>query len=122
MARSRKLPTKNTKRSIKIKKPTFIGKILKTVGQWLKRIFRPFRFILRPFKTRPLRFIGRLLKKILFVDYFVASWRELKKVTWPGRKETIQLTLAVFIFAFGFGLLIAVVDFGLSKIFQEVFL
>lgn len=122
MARTRKLPTKKVKRAPKLHKPTFIGKIFGALGRFFKRIFRPFRFVLKPFKTRPARFIGRLLSKILLLNYFKTSWHELRHVTWPGRKETLQLTFAVFAFAIGFGLLIAVVDYGLSKLFQEVLL
>lgn len=122
MARTRKLPTKKPKRTPKLRKPTFFGKVFGPAGRFIKKIVRPFRFILKPFKTRPARFIGRLLSKILLFNYFRTSWHELRQVTWPGRKETLQLTFAVFIFAISFGLLIAVVDYGLSKLFQEVLL
>lgn len=55
-------------------------------------------------------------------SYFVNSWRELKLVTWPGRRETWRLTLAVFIFAIVFGTIIAVVDKGLEELFKKVIL
>lgn len=122
MSRTRKLPEKKQRKVPKLKKPTFFGKIFSTIGNLLKKIFRPFRFLLKPLKLKPVRFIGRLIRKILFIDYFIASWREVRLVTWPGRKETAQLTLAVFVFAIGFGVFIAIVDFGLSKLFQEVLL
>lgn len=122
MARTRKLPTKKVKRTPRLKKPTFLSKIFGVIGKFIKKIFRPFRFMLKPFKSRPMRFISRLLNKILLINYFKTSWHELRQVTWPGRKETLQLTFAVFIFAIGFGLMIAVVDYGLSKLFQEVLL
>lgn len=122
MARTRKLPTKNGKVSVKKQKQGRIVKLLAPVGRFLKRIAHPFRFVLAPFKTKPMRFIGRILAKILLLNYFRQSWQELKQVTWPGRRETIQLTFAVFVFAISFGLLIAVVDFGLDKLFREVLL
>jgi preprotein translocase SecE subunit len=122
VARTRKLPTKKVKRTPKLKKPTFLSKIFGAIGRFIKKIFVPFRFVLKPFKSRPMRFIGKLLNKILLINYFKTSWHELRQVTWPGRKETLQLTFAVFIFAIGFGLMIAVVDYGLSKLFQEVLL
>lgn len=50
------------------------------------------------------------------------SWKELRQVTWPGRKETAQLTIAVSIFAIGFGFLVAIIDYGFSKLFEEVIL
>lgn len=120
MARVRKLPEKKGRVAPKIKKPTFIGSFFRTLGRFLAKVFRPFRFLLRPFKTRPARFIGRILSKLLLINYFRSSWQELRQVTWPGRRETIQLTFAVFIFAITFGLLISVVDYGLDKLFKEV--
>ena len=99
-----------------------ITKLIRFLGKIIAKIFRPFRFILRPFKTRPVRFIGRIIAKILFIKYFVESWRELKQVTWPGRRETLQLTFAVFVFAIVFGLMITVVDYGLNKLFEKILL
>jgi preprotein translocase subunit SecE len=68
--------------------------------------------------------IGRFLnKRRSFIPrYFKESWQELRKVTWPNRKETTKLTLAVFTFAIVFGLLVAIVDFGLDRLFRKIFL
>lgn len=68
--------------------------------------------------------LGRFLNKRrrLIPKYFRESWQELRQVTWPGRKETWKLTLAVFIFAIAFGLLVAVVDYGLDKLFKNIIL
>lgn len=122
MARTRKSAPKNAKKLPKIRKPTFIGRIFSAIKVVLLKVLKPFKLFLAPFKSRPMRFIGRTLNKILLIDYFMLSWKELRLVTWPARKETAQLTIAVFIFAIGFGVLIAVVDFGFSKLFQEVIL
>ncbi len=122
MARTRKLPTKKVKVAKEKRSRSVISKVFGSIGRFIARILRPFRFVLRPFKTRPMRFIGRILAKIFLVGYFRNSWKELKQVTWPGRRETTQLTLAVFVFAISFGILIAVVDFGLDKLFKEVLL
>jgi preprotein translocase SecE subunit len=82
----------------------------------------------------PFRWVGRLLAKIghkqpfrlighiLWPKYFRNSWKELRQVTWPTRKESSQLTGAVIVFATIFGLLISVVDYGLDKIFKQVLL
>lgn len=83
-------------------------------------IFRPFRFVLIPFKTRPVRFIGRLLASILLLKALRNAWRELRQVEWPGAKETTKLTTAVFIFAIIFGIIIALTDYGLDKVFRKV--
>ena len=74
-----------------------------------------------------LRWFGRLrvvrfIAKILLLPYFRNSWRELRQVTWPTRRESRRLTTAVVLFAIVFGLLIAVVDYGLDKLFKEVLL
>jgi preprotein translocase SecE subunit len=67
---------------------------------------------------------GKFLNKrrSFMPKYFSESWRELRQVTWPNRKQTIQLTLAVFMFAVVFALFVAVVDYGLDKIFRKVLL
>lgn len=68
-------------------------------------------------------FWGFLTKsRKLTPSYFRSSVSELKDVTWPNRKTTWHLMIAVFLFAFSFGLVIAVVDFLLDKVFKGVFL
>lgn len=121
VARTRKLPSQE-KRSPKLKKPSFIGKFARRISTLLLKALRPLGFILRPFKLKPVRFVGRMLSKVLLLGYFKASWQELRQVSWPDRKETTKLTFAVFIFAVGFGLLIAATDYGITKIFEEVIL
>jgi len=65
----------------------------------------------------PLRIIYQLLRRIT-PKYFINSWRELKLVTWPGRKETWRLTGAVFVFAIVFGVAIYFVDLALERLFK----
>lgn len=69
------------------------------------------------FRLRFMRFLGR----ILGFSYVRSSWRELKEVTWPTRREGLRLTSAVIIFSLIFGVLIAVVDYGLDKLFKQLF-
>ncbi|MDB5166307.1 MAG: secE [Candidatus Saccharibacteria bacterium] len=85
------------------------GGPVRKAGRGLKKVFRPFRFL-----RRPLRFLG----KILGFRYVASSWRELRQVTWPDRKTTAKLTGAVLIFSVVFGVIIAIVDFGLDKLFR----
>ena len=87
-------------------------------------ISRPFRLLWRIFKPflRPLAPAGRFVLKImgwLVPRYFINAWRELRQVTWPNRRETWRLTLAVFVFAVVFGALVAVVDLGLDQLFKR---
>jgi len=95
---------------------------LRVVGRVLSKLAHPFRFLLAPFRTKPARFVGRILNKVLLINYFISAWKELRQVTWPGRKETRQLTLAVFIFATVFGVMITLTDYGLDKVFKKVIL
>lgn len=86
---------------------------------------RPARSLGRIFNRQPFRFIGKILAfagRIVFPRYFRNSWRELRLVEWPNGKQTRQLTLAVLIFAVLFGALVALVDYGLDKLFKEVIL
>jgi len=76
------------------------------LGRLLRRILRPLSWLLRKLVPR----------------YFVNSWRELKLVTWPGRRETWRLTAAVFVFAIVFGSMIYAVDLALDKLFRETVL
>jgi preprotein translocase subunit SecE len=97
-----------------------LAKVAKLTKTGLGMIFSPFKFVLKPFKLRPVRFIGRILSIVLFIGYFRGSWQELRKVNWPDRRTTVRLTLAVFVFATVFGLVISVVDFGLDKLFKAI--
>ena len=81
----------------------------------LKQIRQAFRWF---FHLRPVRFIGR----ILGFGYIRGSVQELKQVTWPTRHEGRRLTTAVIMFSIVFGLLIALVDYGLDKLFKDILL
>ena len=106
---------KSEKTVTKAGKPKRVKGVLRTFAA-------PFKYagkilgIIGSFK--PIHFIGL----ILFPKYFRNSWKELRLVTWPNRKQTRQLTLAVVIFATIFGVLIAITDYGLDKVFRKVIL
>lgn len=52
---------------------------------------------------------------------FVAeAWQELKKVTWPGRRETLGTTLVVLILVFFIAAFLGLVDMGLSALVKKV--
>jgi preprotein translocase SecE subunit len=75
--------------------------------------------------TKLIARIGRLILKILrwiIPNYFIDSWREVKLVTWPSRRETWRLTSAVFIFAIVFGAMVSGVDKVLDILFKKVIL
>ncbi len=56
------------------------------------------------------------------VNYFKNSWAELKRVTWPNRRESLRLTFAVIIFSLAFTALTAVADAGFSWLVERVLL
>ena len=70
------------------------------------------------FRLRAFRFIGR----ILGFSFIRNSWRELKQVTWPTRHNGLRLTWAVIAFSIVFAVIIAVVDYGLDKLFKQLLL
>ncbi len=76
------------------------------------------RILNKIFNRQPFRFIGR----ILLPRYFRNSWKELRLVSWPKRKEAFDLTFAVLAFAVVFGGVVALVDFGLDKLFKDILL
>ncbi|MEZ5644853.1 MAG: preprotein translocase subunit SecE [Burkholderiaceae bacterium] len=50
------------------------------------------------------------------------SWREVKKVVWPARKEAIQMTAYVFAFVFVMGLFMWITDKTLEWAFYDLIL
>jgi len=75
------------------------------------------------FARQPFRFIGKALgfiSQFIFPRYFRQSWQELRLVKWPNWRESRRLTTAVLIFAIVFGAIIALVDYGLDKLFKQL--
>jgi preprotein translocase SecE subunit len=58
----------------------------------------------------PFRALGR---------YFVGSWRELRQVRWPNRKQTWAMTLAVILFSLALGVLIFLLDAAFTLLFKK---
>lgn len=54
------------------------------------------------------------------IEFFKESWRELKKVYWPSRKETYAATLVVIIVVLLISVYLAMVDLGLTKAIQAI--
>ncbi len=52
------------------------------------------------------------------VKYFRESYEELKKVSWPSRKDTLRDTLVVIGVSVVVALFLGVIDFGLSEALQ----
>jgi preprotein translocase SecE subunit len=102
------------------KKPKRIKSLLAKPAAPVRKLNLSQKKPVKALKT-PFRLIKKGLAWIV-PSYIVHSWRELRLVHWPNRRETWRLTLAVFIFAIVFGALVAGVDKALDEIFKKVVL
>jgi preprotein translocase subunit SecE len=50
------------------------------------------------------------------VGYFRETWFELKKVSWPSRREGFNMTLMVIVVTTFLSIILAVIDFGFEKL------
>jgi preprotein translocase SecE subunit len=100
------------------KQPRRVSRLLAKPAAPIKKVSssRPAKAAAIPFK------LAKQGLKWLVPKYFVNSWRELRQVHWPNRRETWRLTLAVFIFSIIFGAMVAGVDKGLDELFKKVVL
>ena len=71
---------------------------------------------------KPFKIAGRFIGRIFVPPYVRNSFKELRLVTWPTRRQTLQLTSAVIIFSVVFGVVVALFDLGLDKLFKQVIL
>lgn len=55
-----------------------------------------------------------------FIHYVEASRAELRKVTWPGVKETRKATLAVLGFVAIMAVILGLIDLGLSSLVKTI--
>jgi len=95
-------------------------RVRKAASVVAKPFKKPVRFITSPLRTRPARAIGRFFSKIFVPTYFRNSFKEVKLVTWPTRRETWRLAFAVLAFAVVFGLAAAGTDIVLDKIIRRI--
>jgi preprotein translocase SecE subunit len=102
-----------------IEQPKRANRLKQVAGRVLTPAAHPIgRAASKIFNRQPFKLIG----KIIFPIYLRNSWRELKLVTWPTKKQSRKLTFAVLVFAVIFGATIALVDFGLDKLFKQILL
>ncbi|BBD07098.1 preprotein translocase subunit SecE [Desulfovibrio ferrophilus] len=55
-----------------------------------------------------------------FKEYFDQSIVEMKKVTWPTRKEAVATSAAVLVLVIFMSLFLGIVDLGLSKAIEAI--
>ncbi len=95
-------------------------RVRRTLGFAAKPFRAPARIVSRPFRTRPARFLGRWIGRILWPRYFRNAWAEIRQVEWPSRATTWKLTFAVLAFAVVFGLAAAGIDWVLDKVIRRI--
>ena len=100
-------------------KPTKRGRVRQAGAKVTTPLAKPF--------TAVFKFLGRyrafrFLSRVFVPHYLRTSLVELKQVKWPNWEQSRRLTVAVLIFAALFGVTIAVVDYGLDKLFRNVLL
>lgn len=93
-----------------------IGGLVSKIGSFFKKITQPIR------NTKVWKFLRRKVLRSPFRGYFVASWRELKKVKWPDRKTATKLTLIVITFSLIFTVFTTIIDLGFERLARELFL
>ena len=107
-------------------KPTRQRRLVSAGSRAVTPVTRPVGAASRKlFNRQPFKFIGRILHfvgLIIFPKYLRRSWTELRQVEWPNWRQSRQLTTAVLIFAIIFGASIALVDWGLDKVFKQLLL
>ena len=66
--------------------------------------------------------IGNFFKAIpkKIATPFKNMWHELKKVTWPTKKEWLNCTLIVLAFMVFMGIIIGLLDLGASRLIQLI--
>lgn len=55
------------------------------------------------------------------INFFKEAWRELKKVSWPGKNEVINSTIVVLVCIILVTILILSVDWGAEKLADLVY-
>lgn len=117
---------KSLKASVDSGKPSLAGKITAVLGKIVKPLINLVENVFHKLnRVQPFRFIFKLLRLVGLViapPYIRSSLVELKQVSWPTRLISRQLTSAVLIFAVVFGIVVAIVDYGLDKIFRNILL
>ena len=54
------------------------------------------------------------------VQFVKEAWQELKKTSWPNRRETLGGTGVVLILVFLIAIFLGLVDFGLSRLVKTI--
>ncbi len=108
-----KLPKVKKKKASKL-----FGKIFWLLSFLKKEILKLKKYLI----FRIIFKVLEILSLIIYPRYIRNSFAELKGVTWPNFRLSLKLTYAVVIFAIIFGVSVALLDYGLGKIFKFILL
>ena len=75
-----------------------------------------------PKNNKAKRLASKLRPRSPFRGYFIESWREIRRVKWPKRREAWKLTFAVIVFSVVFAAFLATLDFLFEKLAKVIFL
>lgn len=114
VGRKKQLTVRERAEATQNAKPARIRRVGTKVASPLKRVGK----LRKKRERKGIRIFGRRIR--LFPAFIGNAWREIRQVTWPNRRETTRLTIAVFIFALIFALFVGLLDYGLDKLFKEV--
>lgn len=107
---------KKVTQSATIKKRSLRQKIWHPVAEFFVKITAPIR------NSHIWKFLRKYILRSPFRGYFVNSWMELRKVTWPNRKTAWKLTFTVIVFSAIFALFTTALDYGFERLARELFL
>jgi preprotein translocase subunit SecE len=54
-----------------------------------------------------------------FIDYLRDTRAELRHVSWPTTKQTINYTIIVLLISIGTGIFLGVIDFGFAQVLKR---
>jgi len=69
-------------------------------------------------KSQP-QIIAKKRSRFAFIGDIIG---ELKKVTWPSRRDTVRLTIMVLIVCVAVGLFLGALDYGFSELVAKLLL
>lgn len=52
-------------------------------------------------------------------QFFKGVWNEMKKITWPNRKDLFRTTFAVIVFIAIFTVIVGLMDYGMGTLFSN---
>lgn len=71
-------------------------------------------------KPKPNEASSDAVRRVGVIQFFRESFRELKRVKWPNRREVTTYTTVALVVCFAMGLLVWLFDIGVSKLLSLI--